>query len=186
MDYDSVLLDAEERMEKALGVLRDKYRGMRTGRATPGLVDEIRVDYYGSPTPMKQISNITAPEPDQLVIKPFDPSALGNIEKAILKSDIGIHPQNDGKILRLQIPPLSQERRRQLATWAKEVGEEARIAIRNIRRDANRQGDQLKKESSLSEDDLKSLKDEIQKLTKTFEEKVDGALGQKTKELTTM
>ncbi|MCZ6792321.1 MAG: ribosome recycling factor [Planctomycetota bacterium] len=186
MDYDSVLLDAEERMEKALGVLRDKYRGMRTGRATPGLVDEIRVDYYGSPTPMKQISNIMAPEPDQLVIKPFDPGTLGDIEKAILKSDIGIHPRNDGKILRLQIPPLSQERRRQLATWAKEVGEEARIAIRNIRRDANRQGDQLKKESSLSEDNLKSLKDEIQKLTKTFEEKVDGALGQKTKELTTM
>ncbi|MBN1442241.1 MAG: ribosome recycling factor [Planctomycetes bacterium] len=186
MDYDSVLLEAEERMEKALGVLGDKYRGMRTGRASPGLVDELRVDYYGSLTPLKQIANISAPEPDQLVIKPFDPSSLGSIEKAILKSDIGIHPQSDGKILRLQIPPLSQERRRQLATWAKEVGEETRVAIRNIRRDANKQGEQLKKESKISEDELHSLKEEVQKLTKTYEDKVDGALEKKTKELTTM
>ncbi len=186
MDYDSLLLDAEERMEKAGCVLQDKYRGMRTGRASPGLVEEIRVDYYGSPTPLKQIANISAPEPDQLVIKPFDPSSLGSIEKGILKSDIGIHPQNDGKILRLQIPALSQERRRQLASWAKEVAEETRVAIRNVRRDANKHGDQLKKDSKLSEDDLKSLKDEVQKLTKSYEENVDKTLKKKTEELTTM
>lgn len=186
MDYDSILLDTEERMEKAVHVLADKYRGMRTGRANPAMVEEIRVDYYGSPTPLKQIANISAPEPDQLIIKPFDPGALGDIDKAIQKSDIGIHPQNDGKILRLQVPPLSQERRRQLAGWAKEVGEETRVAIRNIRRDANKHGDQLKKDGDLSEDDLKSLKDEVQKLTKSYEDKVEAALAKKTDELTQM
>lgn len=184
MDYDTILLETEDRMEKAMDVLKDRYRGMRTGRANPGLVDSIRADYYGSPTPLKQIATISAPEADLLVIKPFDPSALGEIEKAIMKSDVGIHPMNDGKIIRLQIPPLSQERRKQLATRAKELAEETRIAIRNIRRDANKQGDSLSK--TISEDDLKRLKDEIQKLTKDFEEKVDHDLDEKTKELTTM
>ena len=144
MDYYTLLFETEERMEKALDVLHDTSRGMRTGRASPGLVESIRADYYGSPTPLKQIANISAPEPDQLVIKPFDPSCLSEIEKAILKSDIGINPSNDGKIIRLQIPPLSQERRRQLASWAKEMGEETRISVRNIRRDANKAADQLK------------------------------------------
>lgn len=186
MDYDTLVLETEERMEKAVAVLRDKFRGMRAGRASPGLVEGLRVDYYGSPTPLKQIANISAPEADLLVIKPFDPSALGDIDKAIQKSDIGIHPSNDGKILRLQVPPLSQERRQQLVNLAKETAEEARIALRNIRRDANKAAEQLKKQSSLSEDDLKSLKDEIQKLTKDHEDKVDKALEQKTGDLTTM
>ena len=186
MDYDTLLLETDERMEKAVTVLNDKYRGMRTGRASPGLVEELRVDYYGSPTPLKQIANISAPEPDQLVIKPFDPGGIGDIEKAILKSDIGIHPSNDGKILRLQVPPLSQERRLQLASWAKEAGEEARIAVRNIRRDANKTADQMKKQSELSEDELKTLKDEVQQLTKRFETKIDQELEKKTKELTEM
>lgn len=184
MDYDTIVFETEERMEKALEVLKEKYRGMRTGRANVGLVDGIRVDYYGSPTPLKQIANISAPEADLLVIKPFDPGSLGDIEKAILKSDVGIHPQNDGKLIRLQVPPLSQERRKQLAQRAKETAEEARIAIRNIRRDGNRHADGIAK--SMSEDDLKKLKDEVQGLTKSFEEKVDATLEQKTKELTTM
>ena len=184
MDYDTIVFETEERMEKALEVLKEKYRGMRTGRANVGLVDGIRVDYYGSSTPLKQIANISAPEADLLVIKPFDPGSLGEIEKAILKSDVGIHPQNDGKLIRLQVPPLSQERRKQLAQRAKETAEEARIAIRNIRRDGNKHADGIAK--SMSEDDLKKLKDEVQKLTKSFEEKIDAALDQKTKELTTM
>jgi ribosome recycling factor len=184
MDYDTILLEAEEKMEKALEVLKEKYRGMRTGRANVGLVDGIRVDYYGSPTPLKQIANVSAPEADLLVIKPFDPSSLGEIEKAILKSDVGVHPANDGKIVRLKIPPLSQERRKQLASRAKETAEEARVAIRNIRRDANKHAEGLQK--SISEDDLKRLKDEIQDLTKNFEGKVDQSLEGKTKELTTM
>ena len=184
MDYDPIVLETEERMEKALEVLKEKFRGMRTGRANVGLVDAIRVDYYGSPTPLKQIANISAPEADLLVIKPFDPSALGDIEKAILKSDVGIHPQNDGKIIRLQVPPLSQERRKQLAARAKETAEETRVAIRNVRRDANKHADVIAK--TMSEDDLKRLKDEIQGLTKQYEEKVDGSLEAKTKELTTL
>tara|TARA_B100000949_G_scaffold185976_1_gene168129 strand:+ start:417 stop:977 length:561 start_codon:yes stop_codon:yes gene_type:complete len=186
MDYDTILLDTEERMEKALAVLKEKYRGMRTGRANPGLVDSLRVDYYGSPTPLKQIANISAPEADQLLIKAFDPSALAEIEKSILKSDLGINPQNDGKILRLTLPPLSQERRQQLATFAKEGSEESRIAMRNIRRDSNRHSDQLKKDKELSEDEHKDLKDEIQKLLKNYESKVDDLLKGKTEELTTM
>ncbi|MGQ9590662.1 MAG: ribosome recycling factor [Planctomycetota bacterium] len=171
-------------MEKATEVLKEKYRGMRTGRANPGLVDSVRVEYYGSQVPLKQIANITAPEADLLVIKPFDPTALGAIEKAILKSDVGIHPSNDGKVIRLQLPPLSQERRKQLAGRAKEIAEEARVAVRNIRRDANKQAESLGK--SISEDDLKRLKTEIQKLTDQFEAAIDGALASKTQELTTL
>jgi ribosome recycling factor len=184
MDYDTIILETDDRMGKALEVLKEKFRGMRTGRANAGLVDGIRVDYYGSPTPLKQIANVSAPEADLLVIKPFDPSSLQEIEKAILKSDVGIHPMNDGKVIRLQIPPLSQERRKQLATRAKETAEETRISIRNIRRDANKHADALAK--SMSEDDLKRLKDEIQSYTKTHEEEVDNLLAAKTRELTTM
>ena len=186
MDYDTVLLDTEDRMDKALNVLKDKYRGMRTGRANPGLVDSLRVDYYGSPTPLKQIANISAPEADQLLIKAFDPSALAEIEKAILKSDLGINPQNDGKILRLILPPLSQERRQQLASFAKETAEETRIAIRNVRRDANKQADQLEKAKNISEDASKDLNEALQKLLKNIESKVDELLKSKADELTTM
>jgi len=182
MDYDTILLDTEERMEKACGVLQEKFRGMRTGRATPGLVEGIRVEYYGSPTPLKQIANISAPEADLLVIKPFDPSALGGIEKSIMKSDVGIHPSNDGKVIRLQVPPLSQERRQQLAARAKETAEESRVAVRNIRRDANKSADEIKK--TISEDDVKALKEEVQDLVKTYEKKIDVLLNEKTEELT--
>ncbi len=183
MDYDSILLDADDRMEKACRVLQDRFRGMRTGRATPGLVEGIRVDYYGSPTPLKQLANIAAPEADLLVIKPFDPGGLGNIEKAIMKSDVGIHPSNDGKVIRLQVPPLSQERRQQLAARAKETAEEARVAVRNIRRDANKHADGISK--TMSEDDVKALKNEIQDLVKSFEKKIDQLLKDKSEELTT-
>ncbi len=182
MDYDTILLDGEERMEKACQVLADKFRGMRTGRASPGLVEGIRVEYYGSPTPLKQLANISAPDADLLVIKPFDPGGLGDIEKAIMKSDVGIHPSNDGKVIRLQIPPLSQERRQQLASRAKETAEETRIAVRNIRRDANKHADEIKK--TMSEDDVKALKDEVQELVKTFEKKIDKMLADKSEELT--
>jgi len=184
MDYDTILLETDDRMEKALGVLTEKFRGMRTGRANAGLVDKIRVDYYGNPTPLKQIANIAAPEADLLVIKPYDPNSLGDIEKAIMKSDVGIHPTNDGKVIRLQIPPLSMERRQQLVARAKESAEETRIAIRNIRRDANKQADAIAK--TMSEDEIDKLKEEIQGIMKSSEEKIDAALAAKTKELTTM
>jgi ribosome recycling factor len=184
MDSDELLLSTEERMEKAVESLKEKFRGMRTGRANPGLIENVKVDYYGTSTPLRQISNISAPEADLLVVKAFDPSSLGAIEKAIQKSDVGIHPMNDGKVIRLQVPPLSQERRKQLAAKAKEVAEESRIAVRNVRRDANKSADQLEKDGDLSEDELKTLKDEIQTLVKTYEDKIDEALKTKTSELT--
>jgi len=183
MDYDEILIDADDRMDKAIEVFRNELRGMRTGRAHPGLVEPIRVDYYGSPTPLKQIAAISVPEADQIMIKPFDVSALGDIEKGILKSDLGITPSSDGKILRLNVPPLSEERRKKLVARAKEVAEEARVAIRNVRRDANKSAETSQKEGLFSEDDLKRLKDEIQGTTKQKEGEVDGELSRKTEEL---
>jgi len=184
MDSDELLLTTEERMEKTVEVLKEKFRGMRTGRANPGLIENVRVDYYGAPTPLKQIANISAPEPSLLVVKPFDPTALGSIEKAIQKSDVGIHPMNDGKLIRLQIPPLSEERRRQLASRAKEIAEEARISLRNIRRDGNKAAEQMEKDGDISEDDLKKLKGDIQDLVKAYEDKTEESVKVKTAELT--
>src|ERR1041384_6037118 len=184
MDADELLLTTEERMEKTVEVLKEKFRGMRTGRANPGLIENVKVDYYGTSTPLRQIANISAPEASLLVVKPFDPSSLGTIEKAIQKSDVGIHPMNDGKLIRLQIPPLSQERRKQLASRAKEIVEEARIAMRNIRRDANKEVDAIEKGGGVSEDDLDKLKKEIQVLLKSYEDKVEESVKDKTKELT--
>ena len=129
MDYDEILLDAEERMDKGVQHLREILRGIRTGRASPGLVDSMRVDYYGSPTPLKQIANIAIPEPRMIMIKPFDPGSLKDIEKAIQKSDLGISPASDGKILRLAIPPLSEDRRKQLASLVKEKAEEYLVLV---------------------------------------------------------
>src|SRR5213593_3521676 len=134
MTSDEIQFDCEERMEKAVSVLRDSLRGLRTGRATPALVDSLRVEYYGSATPLKQMANISAPEPSLIVIRPFDPSVLKDIEKSILASELGLTPMNDGKLIRLGIPPLSGERRKQLVARVKDLAEEARIAIRNVRR----------------------------------------------------
>ena len=183
MSQKEILIECEGRMEKAIEVLRSELRSMRTGRAHPGLIEGVRIDYYGSPTPLKNIASISAPEADLLVVKPFDPSAMGDIEKGILKSDVGITPQNDGKLIRLKVPPLSEERRKQLVTRAKEVTEEARVSVRNIRRDANRTADQTQKNGALSEDQLHTLKDEIQKLTKRMEAHADEDLKRKTEEL---
>jgi ribosome recycling factor len=183
MGYDDVLLEGEEKMEKSAEVLKADFRGMRTGRAHPGLVDAIRVDYYGSPTPLKQISQVMVPEANQLVIKAFAPSDLGMIEKAILKSELGITPQNDGKVIRLTIPPLSEQRRKQLVAQAKERAEQARVAIRNVRRDANKQADELVNSGEVGEDEFQKLKGEIDDLTKKYTKIVDDVLAAKTGEL---
>ncbi len=183
MSYADLLSDAEARMRKAVDVLRGELRSMRTGRAHPGLIEGIRVDYYGTPTPLSQMATISAPEHDQLVVKPFDATAMGEIEKAILKSDIGISPSNDGKIIRLKVPPLSEERRKQLVSRAKEVAEESRVSVRNVRRDANKHGDQLQKDGDISEDESRTLKEKIQELTKKSEGMVDDELKSKTSEL---
>lgn len=169
MDQDEILLDTEDRMEKAVQVFTTSLKGIRTGRANPGLVDSVRVDFYGSPTPLKQIANISVPEPQQILIRPFDTSSLDAIVKAIASSDLGLAPNNDGRVVRLNIPPLSTERRKQLGSRIKELAEEARVAIRNIRRDGNKHADQSQKDKILSEDECSSTKDKVQDLTRKFE-----------------
>ena len=183
MDQDEILLDAEDRMEKAVQILHTQLQGLRTGRATPGLVDSIRVEYYGSPTPLKQLANISVPEPQQILIRPFDASVLNNIAKAIQASDVGLSPNSDGRLIRLNIPPLSMERRRQLASRVKELAEEARVAIRNVRRDANKHADQAEKDKVLTEDDCEQTKERVQDLTKKFEGKVNDMASAKEKEV---
>src|SRR5262245_43450307 len=183
MTSDEILFDAEERMEKAAHVLQDSLRGLRTGRATPALVDSVRVEYYGSPTPIKQMANISAPEPSLIVIRPFDPTVLKDIEKAILASELGLTPMSDGKMIRLAIPPLSGERRKQLVSRVKELAEDARVAIRNVRRDANKQADQAQKDKELTEDDRDQTTDEIQELTKRYEGQVNDLAEKKSAEI---
>mgnify|MGYP001484278473 CR=1 FL=1 len=172
MLVDDILVDAEERMEKALGVLKNNLAGIRTGRATPGLLDSVKVVVYGSATPLKQLASIGAPEPQQLVIRPFDPSNIKDIEKAIVASELGLNPQNDGRIVRINIPPLSTEVRKKLVARIKELAEEARVAIRNVRRDANKAADTSEKDKIISEDDRNKAKDDIQELTKKYENMV--------------
>jgi ribosome recycling factor len=169
MNSDEILMDAEERMEKAINKLKNDLTGIRTGRANPGLVDSLRVDAYGSPTPIKQIASVSAPEPQQLVIRPFDPSTIKDIERGIINSDLGLAPNSDGKVIRLNIPPLSGDVRKKMVARTKDLSEESKIAIRNVRRDANKHADQAEKDGELSEDDCKGLKDEIQELTKKYE-----------------
>src|SRR5437899_5164241 len=172
MTSDEILFDAEERMEKAANVLRDELRGLRTGRATPALVDSIRVEYYGSPTPLKQLAQINTPDPQQIVIRPFDHNCLKDIEKAIRASDLGMSPNNDGKMIRLQVPPMSGDQRQKLVARIKKSGEEAKVACRNIRRDGNKHFDQAEKAKEMTEDERDRGKEEVQKLLKQFEDKV--------------
>ncbi|KAA0138326.1 MULTISPECIES: ribosome recycling factor [Gimesia] len=183
MDQAEILLDAEERMDKAVHVFQGQLQGIRTGRATPGLVDSIRVDYYGSPTPLKQMANVSVPEPQQILIRPFDAQMVGEIAKAIQASDMGLAPNTDGRVVRLNIPPLSTERRRQLVSRVKELAEEARISIRNIRRDANKHADQSEKDKVMGEDERDDTKDQIQELTKKFEGKVNSMADAKEKDV---
>lgn len=183
MSYATVTKETNERLERALSHLHDQLRGIRTGRATSTLVDNIRVDYYGTPTPISQLAGVSIPEPRQLLIKAFDASITGEIAKAIMKSDLGIQPQNDGKVLRLTLPPLSGEQRTKYAAKVKELCEEARVAMRNGRRDLNKQADALKKDGELTEDENHKLHEEIQEALKKYESKVDDALKQKVDEV---
>lgn len=169
MTTDEILLDVEERMEKAVRKLKEDLAGIRTGRANPALVDSLKVEVYGSATPIKQVASVGAPEPNQIVIRPYDPGTLKDIEKAILASDLGLNPQNDGRIIRLGIPPLSTEVRRKMVGRVKELAEETKVAVRNIRRDGNKHADAGEKNKDLSEDDRDQVKEEIQKLIKTYE-----------------
>ena len=183
MDYDTILLESSEKMDHCVEHFQGELRGVRSGRASPGLVDSLKVDYYGSPTPLGQMAQISVPEPRQIVIKPFDASVIAEVAKAIQASDLGVNPNVDGKIMRLNIPPLSEERRKKLVGLVKEKGEAAKIAIRNVRRDANKHADGAQKDSDLSEDDCKNLKEEIQEQTKEHEGKIESLLKAKVDEL---
>jgi ribosome recycling factor len=183
MPVDDILLDTEMHMEKSIEHLQHELRGIRTGRATPALVEHIKVDYYGTPTDLRSIAAISVPEATQLLIKPFSPGDMKAIEKAINDSKIGLTPHGDGKQLRLMLPPLSQERRLQLVGQTKKFAEEVKIQIRNARRDANKVLDTEEKGGVVTEDDAKSGRDQIQELTKTYEEKVDHLIENKRKEL---
>ena len=169
MTDEEILLDVEERMEKAVAKLKSDLAGIRTGRANPGLVDSLRVEVYGSPCPLKQIAAVACPEPNQIVIRPFDPGTLKDIEKTIQASDLGFNPQNDGRLIRINIPPLSNEQRKKMVVRIKELTEESKVAIRNIRRDANKAIEQAQKGKEISEDDRDSMKEEIQEATKKYE-----------------
>ena len=183
MSYDEIVKDGRGRMDKVLKHLADQMRAVRTGQASPALVENLRVDYYGSPTPINQLGSISVPEPRLIAIKPFDPSILEELSKTIMKSDLGINPQSDGKVLRLAMPQLSGDQRKKIAAKVKEMCEEARIALRNPRRDLNKSADAAKKDGDLTEDDNHALHDEIQEILKEFEGKVGDVQEKKTAEV---
>ena len=183
MAMDEILLDVEEKMEAAVEYFREECRGLRTGRASVGLVDHIKVNYYDSPTDMRQLAAIGTPDATMIVIKPFDPTSIKEIERAILASDLGITPSVDGKVIRLTIPSPSTERREQLAAQVKKMAEAARVAIRGIRRDGNKEADRQQKAAELTEDEDIKGKEQIQHLTKQYEGKVNELLEAKIKEV---
>ena len=176
----------EEKMDKSLDSLLNEFASIRAGRANPHLLDKIRVDYYGQPTPLQQVANISVPEARTLMIQPWESSLIKEIEKAILCSDLGITPNNDGKSVRLNFPELTEDRRKEMATDVKKKGENAKVAIRNVRRDANDAFKKQNKASEISEDELKDLEDKVQKLTDKYIDKVDKAVEEKTKEILTV
>jgi ribosome recycling factor len=186
LSYASIVLEAKDRMSKAVAHLESDLKGIRTGRATPGLVDSIRIDYYGSMTPISQICQVTCPDAKSIAIKPFDGSQIGAIEKAILASDLGITPLSDGKMIRLPLPMMTAEQRKKLAHHVKDMGEQARVAVRNVRRDCNKHAGQAKKDTKLSEDQERDLETEIQDLTKKYESEIDGLLKKKSDEINTV
>jgi ribosome recycling factor len=183
MSADEIVFNAEERMEKAIEVLKHSLSGIRTGRANPGLVDTLRVEAYGSPVPMKQLASVGAPEPNQIVIRPYDPTTIKDIEKAIIASDLGLAPQNDGRVIRLNIPALSTEVRKKMVTRIKELAEEAKVSLRNIRRDANKAADQAEKDKEITEDDRDAMKEEVQELIKKYEDMASKAAEAREKEV---
>jgi ribosome recycling factor len=183
MATQAVVSEGKSKMQKAVEVLQDDLKAFRGGRATPALVEHIKVDYYGSPTPIKALATISAPEADMLVIKPFDPASVKDIEKGIKSSDLSIAPIVEGKFIRLNIPPLSEERRRHLVQQAKQAGEQTKISIRNVRRDANKSLEKQEKDKQITEDDLDTAKKQIDDITKEFSDKVDALVAHKSDEI---
>lgn len=180
------LAEIEELMNKAVQATQRSFNTVRTGRANSSLLDRIQVEYYGVPTPLKALASLTTPDSSTLLIQPFDPSTLAAIERAIVASDLGLTPSNDGKVVRLNIPPLTEERRKELSKQVAKLAEEGRVSIRNIRRDGIDSVRKREKNGELSEDESKSLQDAIQKLTDRYIKKIDELLAEKEKELTTL
>lgn len=183
---DERLKQYEDKMQKSLQNLLEEFGSIRAGRANPHVLDKIKVDYYGTPTGLQQVANISVPEPRMIQIQPWEASMVREIEKAIMSSDLGINPTNDGKVIRLVFPELTEERRKELAKDVKKKGENAKVAVRNIRRDANDAWKKLGKSNEVSEDEVKQLEDDVQKLTDKYIDKVDKAVEEKSKEILTV
>ncbi|MDN3449320.1 ribosome recycling factor [Planococcus sp. APC 3906] len=179
----SVIKDAKTKMDNAIQAFSRELASIRAGRANPSILNKLTVDYYGAPTPINQVAGIAVPEARLIVIQPYDKTILGDIEKAIMKSDLGLSPSNDGIVIRLAIPALTEERRKDLVKQVKKEAEEAKVGIRNIRRDANDDLKKLEKKSEITEDDLRSYSDEVQKLTDSFIVKIDEVAKDKEKEI---
>jgi len=180
---DDTYLESEEKMEKTLKNTRQQFAMIRTGKASPNILDSVRVNYYGSIVPLKQVASISIPEVRLIVIQPWEKNLISDIEKAILKADLGLNPINDGNVIRLPIPPLTEERRKDLVKLTKKIGEEGKVALRNIRRDANDLMKKAEKEHKISEDELHRGQDNIQELTDDFIKKIDELLQQKEKDI---
>ena len=180
-DFDLNMLD--EKIEKTISVLKEEMGTVRAGRANAALVDKVMVDYYGTPTPLKSLANISVPEPRSLLISPFDPKSIPNIEKAINVANIGINPVNDGKVVRLQIPQVTEERRKELTKIVKKLGEDAKVAVRNLRRDANDKVKKMEKAGDFTEDDAKSTLEDIQKEIDKAVKHIDEIVANKDKEI---
>jgi len=183
MPTKQTIAEVEARMKKAVEVLHDDLKGVRTGRASTALVENIKADFYGTPTPLKQMAALATPQVDMIVIKPFDPGSVKDIEKAIKTSDLSMAPIVDGKLIRLNVPPLSEERRKQLVQQARQTGEQAKVSIRNIRREANKQLEKLQKDKLISEDDEQNGKKQVDDLTKKYTDKIDEAVSHKSDEI---
>jgi ribosome recycling factor len=178
-----VIKDTDQHMDKSIKALANEFASVRTGRASTTLLDKITVDYYGTETPLNQIASVSAPEPQLLVIQPYDKGAMSGIEKAIQASDLGLTPNNDGTVIRLPFPPLTEERRKELVKVCKQYAEEARVAIRNIRRDSNEKLKKMEKDHDIGQDDFHRAEDEIQKLTDAHVKTIDEALARKEEEI---
>jgi ribosome recycling factor len=183
MAIDDILLDVEANMEAAAEYLKKEFRGVRTGRASSGLVEHIKVNYYGAPTELRALASISTPEAALIVIKPFDPNSVKDIERGIQASELGVTPTSDGKVIRLVLPPLSMERRQHLTAQIKKMAEAARVGIRNARRDGNKEIDRQESAKELTEDDARKAKDQTQKLTEKYEALVSEVLDAKTAEI---
>lgn len=183
MDKDTVILDAEERMSKAVSNMDKEFAKLRTGRASSSLVEDIKVDYYGTPTPISQLASVAVPDSRTITIQPWDKGGFAAVEKAILKSDLGLTPVNDGKIIRISIPPLTEERRKDLVKVSRKYAEDAKVAVRNVRRDANDQLKKLEKDKAISEDEQKKAGEDVQKLTDKYVAEADKKCQGKEKEI---